>query len=641
MLLEALLPLGALAVYQATYEAAVLRNIEEGYAQSISVSGDVLVVGASAEGSGVVYVYSQSAGQWLQEARLVPSDAAVGDRFGSSLKLSGDYLVVGASGHDVNSLSETGSAYIFTRSSGWQQQAKLLANDTMAGDRFGVAVAVTEEGHVLVGADWHTGIGGPGSGAAYVFRCDDTGTGWSQEAKLTASDTVPFDRFGSAVAMSGSYAIVGAWEADAVGAAYIFERTSDLGWSQTVRYEPTGNSTEGDMFGSVVAISGDTAVVGAHWDDGEDVNGGAAYIYMRNATGWDQGMKVYAEGTSKEDRFGIAVDVSGNAMIIGAYFDSDHGIWSGSAYVLAQLGGVWSFQEKLTWSNASAGDFFGQSVSIWDSQAGPFTAAVGAPGGNLSLVFEGGLPTTTTTTTRTLSSTSSSSSSLSSTSTSTTSQTTSSTISRSSTVTSTTSVTSTTTVSKSSTTTSSSATTSPTSTRTTSTSSSATRTSSTSSSFTRTTSSKTDTTRTSITITATTTATTTATATSTTTATTTATTTVTKSWTSTRTSTRSTTSAPTSDGTDGGLPGGVVSTSDISAISGGPHGDASTSGSGTGASSTTGFAGGFSTTSTAWSDGHLQWGFEEWEFDMNAAKPSWTYVNGLVFGPFAFITLSP
>eukprot|EP00439_Symbiodinium_sp_Y106_P004706 s7402_g1.t1 len=210
MLLEALLPLGALAVYQATYEAAVLRNIEEGYAQSISVSGDVLVVGASAEGSGVVYVYSQSAGQWLQEARLVPSDAAVGDRFGSSLKLSGDYLVVGASGHDVNSLSETGSAYIFTRSSGWQQQAKLLANDTMAGDRFGVAVAVTEEGHVLVGADWHTGIGGPGSGAAYVFRCDDTGTGWSQEAKLTASDTVPFDRFGSAVAMSGSYVLASA-----------------------------------------------------------------------------------------------------------------------------------------------------------------------------------------------------------------------------------------------------------------------------------------------------------------------------------------------------------------------------------------------------------------------------------------------
>ncbi|CAE7628139.1 unnamed protein product [Symbiodinium sp. CCMP2456] len=639
MLLEALLPLGALAVYQATYEAAVLRNIEEGYAQTISISGDALVVGAPAEGSGVVYVYLLSAGQWLQELRLVPSDAAVGDRFGSSLKLSGDYLVVGASGHDVDSLSETGSAYIFTRSSGWQQQAKLLANDTNPGDRFGVAVAVTEEGHVLVGADWHTGLGGPGSGAAYVFRRDDTATGWSQEAKLTASDAVPFDRFGSAVAMSGSYAIVGAWEADAVGAAYIFERTLD-GWSQAVRYEPTGNSTEGDMFGSVVAISGDTAVVGAHWDDGEDVNGGAAYIYTRNATGWDQGMKVYADGTSKEDRFGIAVDVSGNAVIIGAYFDSDHGIWSGSAYILAQLGGVWSFQEKLTWSNASAGDFFGQSVSIWDSQAGPFTAAVGAPGGNCSLVFEGGLPTTTTTTTRTLSSTSSSSSSLSSTSTSTTSQTTSSTTSRSSTLTSTTSITSTTTASKSSTTTTSSATTSRTSTRTTSTSSSATLTSITSSSLTQTTSTKTATTRTSATITAT--------------------TTVTKSWTSTSTTrtrstttarsittTRSTTPAPTAapSGTDGG----VVSTSatvisgtgSAGGSAGGSASTASTSAGATrGSAGTTGFAGGFSTTSTAWSDGQLQWGFEEWEFDMNGAKP-WTYVTGLVFGPFAFITFSP
>ncbi|OLP85644.1 hypothetical protein AK812_SmicGene33339 [Symbiodinium microadriaticum] len=239
---------------------------------ALQLPGDALVVGSPAEGSGVVYVYSLSAGQWLQELRLVPSDAAVGDRFGSSLKLSGDYLVVGASGHDVNSLSE--SAYIFTRSSGWQQQAKLLANDTMAGDRFGVAVAVTEEGHVLVDTSQFCAL--LFHCAAYVFRRDDTGTGWSQEAKLTASDTVPFDRFGSAVAMSGSYvlapvAIVGAWEADAVGAAYIFERAL-AGWSQAVRYEPTGNSTEGDMFGSVVAISGDTAVVGAHWDDGEDVN---------------------------------------------------------------------------------------------------------------------------------------------------------------------------------------------------------------------------------------------------------------------------------------------------------------------------------------------------------------------------------
>ncbi|CAE7652849.1 unnamed protein product [Symbiodinium sp. CCMP2592] len=223
----------------------MLRNSEEGYAQSITISGDALVVGAPAEGSGVVYVYSLSAG-WLREARLVPSDAAVGDRFGSSLKLSGDYLVVVASGHDVNSLSETGSAYIFTRSSGWQQ-GKLLANDTIAGDRFGLAVAVTEDGHVLAAAPpklqslldvpvtldfifvrWPSWpevrfYTAPPCSASAFLRWAQTGTLVSAapaaaknssipgRAKLTASDAVPFGRFGSAVAISGSYAPVSAF----------------------------------------------------------------------------------------------------------------------------------------------------------------------------------------------------------------------------------------------------------------------------------------------------------------------------------------------------------------------------------------------------------------------------------------------
>ncbi|CAJ1461721.1 unnamed protein product [Effrenium voratum] len=197
----------AAAVYQMSYEAVVLyegSDKNDDFGKVVSISGNLLAVGAPGEDvngtdAGAVYVYSWSGAEWLLDARLVSSDIAPGDFFGNSVKMSGDHLIVGAEGHDDSGLADVGSAYVFRKSSGaWEEQAKLVGSDSVAGDKFGIAVSITEA-FAIVGADWHTGPGGTGSGAAYVFAYDGS---WNQEAKLVGSDSVAFDRFGGTVAIS-------------------------------------------------------------------------------------------------------------------------------------------------------------------------------------------------------------------------------------------------------------------------------------------------------------------------------------------------------------------------------------------------------------------------------------------------------
>ncbi|CAJ1405495.1 unnamed protein product [Effrenium voratum] len=237
----------AAAVYQMSYEAVVLyegSDKNDDFGKVVSISGNLLAVGAPGEDvngtdAGAVYVYSWSGAEWLLDARLVSSDIAPGDFFGNSVKMSGDHLIVGAEGHDDSGLADVGSAYVFRKSSGaWEEQAKLVGSDSVAGDKFGIAVSITEA-FAIVGADWHTGPGGTGSGAAYVFAYDGS---WNQEAKLVGSDSVAFDRFGGTVAISDGTVVVGAVEAEDNGAAYIFERTGYAkrirGLTRMARYAP-------------------------------------------------------------------------------------------------------------------------------------------------------------------------------------------------------------------------------------------------------------------------------------------------------------------------------------------------------------------------------------------------------------------
>src|SRR5262249_28291282 len=169
-----------------------------------------------------------------QEAKLTAGDAASDDQFGAAVGISGETAVVGAPVDDTAAGPNAGSAYVFVRSgTGWSQQAKLTASDAAAGAIFGLSVAVTGD-TVVVGASGDNML----AGSAYVFV--RSGTSWSQQAKLTASDAATGDRFGDGVGISGDTVVVGASDAASdAGAAYVFVRRGTR-WSQGAKLHASG-----------------------------------------------------------------------------------------------------------------------------------------------------------------------------------------------------------------------------------------------------------------------------------------------------------------------------------------------------------------------------------------------------------------
>ena len=266
---------------------------------------------------------------WVEEAKLTASDAAAGDRFGISVSISGDTVVVGAGFDDDRS----GSAYVFIEpATGWEdatEDAKLTASDAVAGDWFGVSVSISGD-TVVVGAgfddDW--------AGSAYVFI--EPATGWEdaiEDAKLTASDAVAGDWFGYwGISISGDTIVVGAsGDDDQSGSAYVFQGNG-ITWTEQVKL--TASDTEaGDFFGESVSISGDTIVVGAEGDDDNGSRSGSAYVFVRRGSTWTEQVKLTASDAAAGDFFGWPVSISGNTIVVGAGGNDDAGSTSGSGFI--------------------------------------------------------------------------------------------------------------------------------------------------------------------------------------------------------------------------------------------------------------------------------------------------------------------
>ncbi|MGB1037362.1 MAG: hypothetical protein ACPGYY_01865, partial [Bacteroidia bacterium] len=340
------------------------------FGYSVSISGDYAIVGAyqdddNGTNSGSAYIFIRNGNSWSQQAKLTASDGAANDQFGWGVSIDGDYAIVGASSDD-DAGAESGSAYIFVRNgTSWSQQAKLTASDGAAGDRFGRGVSIDGD-YAVVGA-YQDDDNGTNSGSAYVFN--RSGTSWSQQAKLTPSDGAANDFFGNSesVSISGDYVVVGAYLDDDKGSnsgsAYIFNR-SGTSWSQQAKLTASDGSAN-DQFGISVSISGDDVIVGAYIGSSSGVTScGSAYIFTRSGTTWSEQAELNASDAAANDRFGHAVSISGDLAVSGAYLDSDNGASSGSAYIFERSGTSWSEQAKLTASNGAASDNFGLSVSV-------------------------------------------------------------------------------------------------------------------------------------------------------------------------------------------------------------------------------------------------------------------------------------
>ncbi|HKS35849.1 MAG TPA: Ig-like domain-containing protein, partial [Verrucomicrobiae bacterium] len=242
-------------------------------------------------------------------------------------------------------------------------ETKLLPIDSGFLQQFGSAVAI--DGDTAV-------IGAPGdsqegddAGAAYVFVHD--GSSWIEQAKLVADDASASAQFGNAVALNGDTLVVGAHADDAngvqSGAAYVFVRSGTT-WSQQARLEPSDPGEE-EGFGSTVAIDADTVAVGAP-GDGTVFNGtGAVYVFERGGAVWTQQSKLVSDNPRPGNALGHSVSLSGDTIVTGSPFDEDTGILdSGAVYVFSRVGTTWSKQAELRAGDASPNSHLGWSVSV-------------------------------------------------------------------------------------------------------------------------------------------------------------------------------------------------------------------------------------------------------------------------------------
>ena len=211
------------------------------------------------------------------------------------------------------------------------EQAKLMASDAQSSDYFGYSVAVSGD-TAVIGARYED-TGGSDAGAAYVFT--RSGGSWTQQAKLMASDAQSSDRFGGSVAVSGDTAVIGArlenTGGSGAGAAYVFTRTGGS-WTQQAKLMAS-DAQESDQFGYSVSVSGDTAVIGARSEDTGGSDAGAAYVFTRTGGAWVEQAKLMASDAQAGDYFGYSVSVSGDTAVIGAYAEDTGGSTAGAAYI--------------------------------------------------------------------------------------------------------------------------------------------------------------------------------------------------------------------------------------------------------------------------------------------------------------------
>jgi hypothetical protein len=358
-----------------------------GFGSRIAIDGNTLVVGAPSANSaqGEVYVFTKSNTGWTQSAILTApaADAAAKSYFGSSVAISGSTIVAGARGITIGLNGNQGAAYVFTDSgSSWTEAARLTASDGAQGDRFGQAVGIRGS-TIAVGAPYQN----VATGAVYVFS--GSGSSWTQEAKLLATDGSVTSYFGNQLSVSGSAVAVASLDAgpNGEGAAYLFT-SSGSGWSQAAEFNPPSAAGSGSEFGVAVAVSGNTVLVGAPGATVGDNRGqGVVYAYTQSGSAWPQtGTLTALDGQSygagadgtQTAGFGDAVALDGSTAAVGEPNATvDTIVTQGAAYTFTQSGFDWSQSAKVTAPDGVSGDGFGGALAISGT-----TYAIGASSAN-------------------------------------------------------------------------------------------------------------------------------------------------------------------------------------------------------------------------------------------------------------------
>jgi len=342
---------------------------------AVAIDGDVLLVGAESGGDrnqGVVHVFERTGELWVQSATLAAADGLGGDHFGRAIALEGDTALIGARFADPGASPAQGAAYVFVREGEtWSQQAKLIAVGGAEFDQFGHSVALS--GHLaLVGAPAADVGEEIDQGLAYAFL--RTGTSWSQQAVLVASDGISGDLFGTSVAVAGDTALVGAiqvsvGDAFQQGAVYAFTESGGV-WTERQKLVSSGNN-QGQGFGFSLSLAGERVLIGAPQDGfAEDFLRGASYVFSRSGNTWFEQARLSSREGSDLDMFGSSVAISGDTVLVGApNFDVGPSEFQGAAHVFELDGVQWIEQARLTAADGGGFDQFGTSVALENGEA--------------------------------------------------------------------------------------------------------------------------------------------------------------------------------------------------------------------------------------------------------------------------------
>lgn len=366
---------------QQAYLKASNTGAGDWFGFSVAIDGDTIVIGAPGESSngsgpgnnslpraGAAYVFVRSDTTWIEQDYLKPLTVDTFDEFGWSVVIDSTTVIVGARGEDSNGSSasnnsavDSGTAYVFLPVLGnWSQRKYVKASNAGTGDRFGTSVGLDGDA-LVVGAPEEDGNGITNSGAAYTF--DRSGILWIEDGYLKADNLDQFDRFGASVSVDGDMVAVGATgessngtgpdnnSAVDAGAVYVFRRTGDF-WVQQ-DYLKANNADQFDEFGSSVSIVDNALVVGAPGESGDGsgpdndsvIGAGAAYLFILGDAGWNEEAYLKAANVDFEDRFGGAVAVSGNTILVGVIEedgdgsdpDNNDAIQAGAAYLFGSV----------------------------------------------------------------------------------------------------------------------------------------------------------------------------------------------------------------------------------------------------------------------------------------------------------------
>jgi hypothetical protein len=360
---------------------------------SAAIDGTTVLIGAykadidGVTDAGAAYVYVLGESGWRQQAKLVAEPAFAEDTLGGNVALNNNVAMLGVSRRDDKG-KDSGAVVSFEREMNtWKQRHIFTAPDAKSGDAFGQSIALTEN-FLVIGAP-HSDALGIDSGAAYIYKREsDT---WRYQTKITARDGIAGDLFGISVAIDGNTILVGAdlhdEKAENAGAVYVYVLKKNK-WKQEAKLMASdGGKT--DIFGVRVALSKDTALVSARRDDTEElgIDAGSAYIFVRDGSTWTQQVKLTSPDGQADDRFGRGVSLSDDTAIISAMNHDANGSNTGALYVYKKGLDGWHYTSKFVAKSSMSDDKFGWNVGLSDGVAIVATPNHDAQGQESGAVF--------------------------------------------------------------------------------------------------------------------------------------------------------------------------------------------------------------------------------------------------------------